>query len=242
MAASVPRDNIVPGFLLERLQAAKAIPASERTPEVAAFIESCQLRDEAAAMQAQPLPSGAAAAAQEKQRRLRQVALRLVRADMLCAGAPLDEYNGAHQSVVDVFKGTLAGLTDANLGLPPGSDQHSRIIAFGWRTAEEGDLSPGICLDCLLLITAGLPPPPVTQQVPLLLLLLKMVTRSAARAALEPLLLEAQSGLPAPLLTWDQLTGRLVEHAAHCCMFAFELAGLGRQLAFSGSLLKETMQ
>lgn len=211
-----PGDDVVPGFLLERLAAAKAVPAAERTPEVAGFIESCQLRDEVAALLAQPLPSGAAAAAEEQARRTRQAALRLVRADMLCAGAPLDEYNGAHQWAVEL----LTAPSAQDLGLPPGADLYSRILAFGVRTAQDGQLSSAARLDSLLLIVAGMPPPPIVHQVPLLLVLMDMVARPAMRAALEPVLIEVQSGLPSPLLTWDQLVGRLAEHAAHCCFFA----------------------
>lgn len=58
------------GFLAERLAAAKAVPASQRSPEVADFIEACRLKDEAMALLAEPLPGGAAAGAAERSRRM----------------------------------------------------------------------------------------------------------------------------------------------------------------------------
>lgn len=228
MAQTGEGGTVIAGFLHERLAAAQAIPAAQRTPELAGFIESCQLKNEVAALLAQPLPSGAAAAAEEQARRTQQAALRLLRADMLCVAAPLDEYNGAHQWAVDHFKQMLSSMYWWQLGVPPFADWHTRIMAFG-RQIAGSQLSASSRLDRFLLLAAGLPPPPITQQLPMLRLLLDMMAQPEERAALEPALVEAQAGLPAPLLTWDQLAGRLAEHTAHCCMFSYlQLATMGQ--------------
>lgn len=218
----------VPGFLHERLVAAAAVPPAERTPEVAGLLESCCLKDEVEALLAQPLPSGAAAAAEERIQRTQQAALRLIRADMLSAAAPLDEYNGTRLWIFELFKSTVRAHSEQQGGDLPLAGSQEQFMAFGRHAIQSIQLSPAARLHSLLLAAAALPPPPVTEQLELLLLLLGVLAQPAARAALEPLLLQAQSSLPAPLLTWNQLAGRITVHTVHCCMCAcskLQLAG-----------------
>lgn len=54
-----PRSShAIPGFLRERLKAAAAVPLERRGPDVAAFLETCQLQQEL--VEALDLPAAAA--------------------------------------------------------------------------------------------------------------------------------------------------------------------------------------
>ncbi|KAL4428325.1 hypothetical protein ABPG75_002414 [Micractinium tetrahymenae] len=220
----------VPGFITERLEAAAAVPAEQHTPEISGFIESCRLRDEVAALLEQRLPQ----AASERQRHVREVALRLVHADNLCAGAPLDFYHGGSKSWAIAQLRELADARCPTGWLSCGTSLEDQILSM----LSTGHLSTQVDLDSLVLITATLQPPPVVSQLPVVARLLQLVLQPEARRLIEQQLAGAQADLTAPTITWEHLAGRVAEHAAHCCLFAGQHAGG----AHTAALIRSTVR
>lgn len=216
---SSENSRINAGFLRERLQTAAAVPVGERTPEVAGFVELCRLRDEAAALLAQPLPPSAPAA--ERDCLALQVSLRLVKADHLCAGAPLDCYNEAKTWAVQQVR-SLASTHITAAGLPRNTGVEDAILdllaSLGKQTGQPG-CRPHL-LGTLLLITAALQPPPVVSGLPMVGRLLQLLLQPDVQGFLDAQLQQAQRSMPTPILSGDQLVGRVAEHALQCCVFA----------------------
>eukprot|EP00887_Chlorella_sp_A99_P001553 scaffold8.g1553.t1 len=204
----------LPGFLADSLKAARRVSPEHRPPEVSGFVESFELYEQAFAALAAAAAMGNGAAIS---RQGSLAALMCVRADTLCAGAPLgrsDDHGSASLELTEKLKAAIKAHV-ISAGGPAALADVSWASGVPWLL---GDSEPP-SLSAALLAVAGMPPPPVPQ-VQLAAALLSLLADAGVRQHLEPQLAQLQGDLPSTLLTYDQLLGRVAEHAVHCAVYA----------------------
>ena len=180
-------------FIEERLAAATAVPASQRSPEVAAFIECCQLQRELVDEQRQGQHST------RQQQAL--AALKFTRSHFLSPAVPL-WYR--HELYATALKRLVAGA--GMQGPVLASTFGKKVLAF-----IERDLS----IWSVLLVTAGIPTlerhlTHITGLLPALNSLVKKMQHPVLAARLRQELQQLQANLPCSLLSYEVLLGYLV--------------------------------
>ena len=192
-------------FIEERLAAATAIPPSQRSPEVAAFVEACQLQQET-------VRKGQGRRSTRKQQALHD--LRLVKSHFLSI-APLCYRPGLQLATWHRLR-SAAKITDIMVV----GDTGNRV-----KELLDADFS----IEKLLLVAAGVPAlglgrAHITRLLPVYNSVVEKMQRPAVAACLRQELEQLQAGLPSSLLSYDELLIAFV-------MFGFQDSG---DLARSG--------
>eukprot|EP00887_Chlorella_sp_A99_P002622 scaffold6.g2622.t1 len=197
MEATGPDYPTAPSEFLEaRRQAALRLPPEERTPEVAAFIETCELQSEAAALlDARPPRSWRARAQRET-----LVALYMTRSHLVSPTSPLWYAPAAQEAMSNADAAAAAAPATAGLG--------AQVVALLERQGRSAA--------ALLKAAAGLGAlgPQTVESCGLLELTRRVVARlrnPEAQRVLGELLAALQAGLPRPLLSAPQLLAFFVD-------------------------------
>ncbi|GAB4820525.1 hypothetical protein N2152v2_007571 [Parachlorella kessleri] len=194
-------------FIEERLAAAIRLSPSQRSPEVAVFIEACQLQQEVALARKKP-----GRGSTRKQQALGD--LKLVRSHVLSI-APLCYRPGLHLANWGHLC-SAANITDFEIVGDTGNSVMELL---------EADFSLGT----LLLVAAGVSrsgpgEAHITRLLPVYNSMVEKLQRPAVAARLRQELEQLQADLPSRLLTYEQLLERFVMLAYQDCE---DLAGSG---------------
>lgn len=210
-----PSESTEQGFIERRLEAARALPAEQRSPDVAAFVECCDLQTAAR----QLLDQRPARSLQARRRRADLVALMLTRSHYISVSAPLcyihSVFEAAHERARELSgRGGEEDIDLSALLQPAANRSLSSLLTIaaclcrGMWPGQEGPLQTGMND------------------------LVERLQQPDVRAALEQQLAELQADLPAPLLTYKQLLTLFV-------LFALKVGGYVMEVAASDGTYTE---